>query len=145
MSTNYKPEGYHTVIPYLVVKDVPGLIRFLRQSFGADEREYLTKSDGGVMHAEVTIGDSVIMMGEPSDESGVIPALLYLYVEDVDDAYKRAIDAGAVSIREPEDQFYGDRTAAVSDAFGNQWWMSTHKEDVSTEELQERARERYGE
>ena len=78
-------------------------------------------------------------MGEPSNESEAIPALLYLYVEDVDAAYKRAIEAGATSLREPEDQFYGDRSAAVRDACGNQWWLATHVEDVPADEMQKRA------
>ena len=139
MSDSYKPENYHTVIPYLVVMDVPGLIEFLEKTFDAERREYLTKPDGGVMHAEVQIGDSMIMMGEPSDESNVMPALLYLYVEEVDNTYRKAIDAGAVSLREPADQFYGDRSAAVEDSFGNQWWLATHVEDIPSEELKRRA------
>ena len=139
MSDSYKPKNYHTVIPYLVVMDVPGLIEFLEKTFDAERREYLTKSDDGVMHAEVQIGDSMIMMGEPSDESNVMPALLYLYVEDVDSTFRKAIDAGAVSLREPADQFYGDRSAAVKDDFGNQWWLATHVEDIPSEELKRRA------
>ena len=79
------------------------------------------------------------MMGEPSDESNVMPALLYLYVEDVDSTFRKAIDAGAVSLREPADQFYGDRSAAVKDDFGNQWWLATHVEDIPSEELKRRA------
>jgi PhnB protein len=139
MSTNYMPEGYHTVTPYLVVMNVPGLIEFLKHSFDAVDREYLTKPDGGVMHAEVLIGDSIIMMGEPDDESNVRPALLYLYAENIDEVYGKAISAGATSLREPEDQFYGDRTAAVNDAFGNQWWLATHGEDTPPDEMQKRA------
>jgi PhnB protein len=139
MTAGYEAESYHTVTPYLVVMDVPGLIEFLKKTFDAEKREHLAKPDGGVMHAEVQIGDSVVMMGEPSDESGVIPALLYLYVEDADSTYRKAIDAGAVSVREPADQFYGDRTAVVKDNFGNQWWFATHRVDVPSEELQRRA------
>lgn len=139
MSDSHKPENYHTVIPYLVVMDVPGLIEFLEKTFDAERREYLTKPDGGVMHAEVQIGDSMIMMGEPSDESNAMPALLYLYVEDVDNTYRKAIDAGAENLREPADQFYGDRSAVVKDSFGNQWWLATHVEDIPSEELKRRA------
>jgi uncharacterized glyoxalase superfamily protein PhnB len=91
------------------------------------------------MHAEVRIGDSVVMMGEPSNASDAIPALFFLYVDDVDAAYQRAIEAGATSMREPEDQFYGDRRAAVLDTSGNQWWLATHVEDVPADELQKRA------
>ena len=133
------PEGYHTVTPYLVVSGVADLLTFLKGAFDAEQREYLTSPDGGIMHAEVKIGDSVVMMGEPSNESEAIPALLYLYVKDVDAAYKRAIEAGATSLREPEDQFYGDRSAAVRDACGNQWWLATHVEDVPADEMQKRA------
>jgi uncharacterized glyoxalase superfamily protein PhnB len=139
MAAKHIPEGYHTVTPYLVVKNARGLIEFVKQTFGAEERELLTKPDGGVMHAEVLIGNSVVMMGEPSDDSEVFPALLYLYVDDCDAVYKKALEAGATSLREPEDQFYGDRSAAVDDAFGNHWWLATHVEDVPTEEMQRRA------
>jgi PhnB protein len=139
MPANYIPEGYHTVTPYLVVSGVADLLTFLKEAFDAEQREYLTSPDGGIMHAEVKIGDSVVMMGETSNESEAIPALLYLYVEDVDAAYKRAIEAGATSLREPEDQFYGDRSAAVRDACGNQWWLATHVEDVPADEMQKRA------
>jgi PhnB protein len=139
MSAKHVPEGYHTVTPYLVVNNVAELIEFLKRTFGAEERELLSKPDGGIMHAEVMIGDSVVMMGEPADESEVIPALLYLYVDDCDAVYERALEAGATSLREPEDQFYGDRSAAVDDAFGNHWWLATHVEDVPAEEMQRRA------
>jgi PhnB protein len=139
MSDKHIPEGYHTVTPYLVVMGVADLVRFLEEAFGAEKRELLTTSDGRIMHAEVKIGDSVIMMGEPSEETVAIPSLLYLYVEDVDATYKRAIEAGATSLRPPEDQFYGDRSAAVVDTGGNQWWLATHVEDVSADEMQKRA------
>jgi PhnB protein len=139
MSAKHVPEGYHTVTPYLVVNNVAELIEFLKRTFGAEERELLSKPDGGIMHAEVMIGDSMVMMGEPADESEVIPALLYLYVDDCDAVYERALEAGATSLREPEDQFYGDRSAAVDDAFGNHWWLATHVEDVPAEEMQRRA------
>jgi uncharacterized glyoxalase superfamily protein PhnB len=91
------------------------------------------------MHAEVIIGDSVIMMGEAGEVNPPVPAMLYLYLEDCDAAYQRALAAGAVSLQEPKDEFYGDRTAAVKDAFGNQWWMATRIEEVSAEELERRA------
>jgi len=143
MPVSYKPEIYHTITPYLVVKDVDGLMEFLERVFDAERREYMTKPEGGVMHAELKIGDSILMMGEPDEESEVLPALLYLYVEDVDGIYRKALDAGAVSIRAPEDQFYGDRTAAVKDAHGNQWWLATHVEDVPPDEMEARAAAAY--
>ena len=98
--------------------------------------ERLQTPDGRIMHAEVRIGDSVVMMGEASDDNPPIPAMLHLYLEDADAAYRRALAAGATSLREPEDQFYGDRTSGVQDAFGNQWWLATHIEDVPADEMQ---------
>lgn len=133
------PEGYHTVTPYLVVHDVDGLIDFLKQVFGAQEKERLSRPDGNVMHAEVRIGDSLVMIGGAVDESGNVTGMLHLFLEDADTTYQRALSAGATSLREPQDEFYGDRIAGVLDAFGNQWWMATHIEDVSPEEMQRRA------
>lgn len=96
-------------------------------------------ADGTIMHAEVRIGDSVVMMGESGGEFTPMPASIHLYVEDTDATYKRALRAGATSLREPADQFYGDRSAGVKDLAGNHWWIATHKEDVSPEELEKRA------
>ena len=141
MKAKYMPEGYHTVTPFLVVKGVAELMVFLKESFGAEEREMLKADDGRIMHAEVRIGDSVVMMGEPSEDSEAMPSILYLYLEAVDASYKKALEAGAISVREPEDQFYGDRSAAVKDASGNQWWLATHVEDVPPDEMQRRATE----
>ena len=139
MAVKPVPDGYHTVTPYLVVSDVAGLIDFLEQVFDVKEKEIMRQPDGSIMHAEVRIGDSVIMMGEATDEFAPMPGMLHVYLEDVDDAYRRALAAGATSLREPTDEFYGDRAAGVQDAFGNQWWMATHVEDVSPEEMQRRA------
>lgn len=139
MSVKPVPDGYHTVTPYLVIPDVAGLIDFLEQVFDVTEKEIMEQPDGSIMHAEVRIGDSAIMMGEATDEFPAMPGMLHVYLEDVDDAYRRALAAGAESLREPTDEFYGDRAAGVQDAFGNQWWMATHVEDVSPEELQRRA------
>jgi uncharacterized glyoxalase superfamily protein PhnB len=91
------------------------------------------------MHAEVTIGDSVIMMGEPMGEFKPMPCMIYVYVEDTDAVYKQALKAGATSVMEPADQFYGDRNAGVKDMAGNLWWIATHVEDVAPEELEKRA------
>lgn len=132
------PQGYHTVTPYLAVQGVSRLINFLEQAFNAQETEKMTGPDGRVGHAEVKIGDSIIMMGEPTKESKPMPGMVYLYLEDTDAAYKRALDAGATSLRAPTDMFYGDRSAAVTDAFGNQWWIATHIEDVTPDEMQRR-------
>jgi uncharacterized glyoxalase superfamily protein PhnB len=133
------PDGYHTVTPYLVVRNAAGLIEFLQQAFNAKEIERMQSLKGGITHAEVRIGDSVIMMGDANENAPPVSAMLHLYLEDTDAAYQRALEAGATSLHEPEDQFYGDRTGAVQDAFGNQWWLATHIEDVSPEEMRRRA------
>jgi len=132
------PEGYHTATPYLIGHGTAELIEFLKESFGAQEKERHMRPDGAIMHAEVRIGDSIVMMGEASDEFKAMPTSIHLYVENVDAAYKRAVQAGGTSLREPADQFYGDRSAGVQDACGNQWWIATHVEDVSPEEMQRR-------
>jgi uncharacterized glyoxalase superfamily protein PhnB len=132
------PDGAHTVTPYLVVEGVPKLIDFLKQAFGAQEAGRMARPDGGVMHAEVKIGDSTVMMGEPMGDWKAKPCSLYLYVEDVDAVYRRAIQAGGTSVGGPKDQFYGDRTGGVIDPCGNYWGIATHVEDVSHEEMAKR-------
>ena len=139
MSVKPIPDGYHAVTPYLVVQGAAKLIDFLKQAFGAQEIERLTRPDGAIGHAEVRIGDSVVMMGEACGEWTPMLGALYLYVNDADATYKRALQAGATSTMEPTDQFYGDRSAGVKDPAGNQWWIATHKEDLSREELMKRA------
>jgi uncharacterized glyoxalase superfamily protein PhnB len=145
MATKVKlvPEGYHTVSPYIVVSGVDKLIEFAKQAFGAAEVYVSKRPDGSVQHAEVKIGDSIVMMGEGQDIKK-FPAMLHLYIEDVDAVYQRALQAGAKSIREPSDQPYGDRSGGVEDAFGNQWWISTHVADVSSEEMERRAKAAKG-
>jgi PhnB protein len=133
------PDGYHTVTPYLVVRDPASLIEFLRQVFNATEIERTELPDGRIMHAEVRIGDSVVMMGGANEDYPPMPAMLHLYLDDTDAVYQRSLEAGATSLREPEDQFYGDRTAGFQDEFGNQWWLATRIEDLSSEEIQRRA------
>jgi uncharacterized glyoxalase superfamily protein PhnB len=117
---------------------MPKLLDFLKQAFGAQEAFRLTRPDGGIMHAEVKIGDSIMMMGEPMGEWKAKPCSLYLYVEDVDAVYQRAIQAGGTSVGEPKDQFYGDRSGGVIDPSGNYWGIGTHIEDVSHEEMAKR-------
>ena len=136
------PDGYHTATPYLVVPGVPKLIDFLKQVFQAQEIERMARPDGTIMHAEVRIGDSVIIMGEPIGENSPMPATIYLYVNDTDAAYRRALQAGATSVMEPANQFYGDRNAGVMDPCGNRWWIATHVEDVAPEEMARRAQEK---
>jgi uncharacterized glyoxalase superfamily protein PhnB len=133
------PDGYHTITPYLTVQGAPKLLDFLKQAFAAQEIERMTRPDGTIGHAEVRIGDSVVMMSEACNEWKPMPSAMYLYVNDVDAVYQRALQAGAISTMEPMDQFYGDRSAGVKDPSGNQWWIAAHKEDVPPEELKRRA------
>jgi len=145
MTNNVKPvpEGYPTVCPYIVTTGVGKLIDFVKHVFGAQEKLVTRGPDGSVMHAEIRIGDSIVMVGE-GGQAKSFPAMLHLYVEDVDGIYRRALDAGAKSLRAPSDQIYGDRTGGVEDAFGNQWWMATHIEDVAPEEIERRAKAARG-
>jgi PhnB protein len=139
MPVKHIPKGYRTVTPYLVVPGAAKLIEFLRKAFRAKERLRMPRPDGGVAHAEVKIGNSIVMMGEPMAGMETMPAMIYLYVKDVDKTYARALKAGAASVREPTNQFYGDRNAAVKDAFGNQWYIATHVEDITPEEMAKRS------
>ena len=133
------PDGYHSVTPYLTVADADRLMLFVKSAFGAQEVLAHRAPDGTIQHAESRIGDSIVMMGRVRGEMKPMPGMIYLYVPDVDAVYRAGLDAGGKSLREPADQFYGDRTAAVEDPCGNQWYMATHIEDVSPEEFQRRA------
>jgi uncharacterized glyoxalase superfamily protein PhnB len=132
------PEGYHTITPYLIVDGADKLIEFLKAAFGATVTMTMTQPDGKIGHTELRIGDSVLMMSEARAEWHAMPIMLYLYVEDADATYQKAIDAGATSIMPVKDQFYGDRSGGVKDMCGNQWFIGTHKEDLSPEELNRR-------
>ena len=132
------PRGYHSVNCYLQVHNVAGLVEFLKQAFRATEKERITDPDGRIRHAEVLIGDSVVMMGEASETWKARPATIYLYVDNVDAVFASAVGAGAKSLSEPKDQFYGDRSGGVEDLCGNYWWIATHLEDVSNEDLAKR-------
>jgi PhnB protein len=131
------PEGYGTVTPYLCVSDATKLIDFLKQAFDAQLLFKMDGPGGRIMHAEMTIGDSRIMLGQPTPGQET-QAMIHLYVPDTDATYKRAIAAGGTSVREPADQFYGDRSGGVRDMFGNQWYIATHVEDVTPEEMDRR-------
>ncbi len=124
MSTSAAPEGFHTVTPYLLVADVPALLAFVTAAFDAEEIMRDTRPDGTVAHAQVRIGDSMVMMGAAQDDFPPMPAMLYLYVADVDAGHAQAVAAGGVSIYEPHDESYGDRAAGVRDAQGNLWWLA---------------------
>ena len=128
------PAGFHTATPYLAVPDATKLIDFMKQVFGAEETLRMPNADGSVGHAELKIGDSVIMTGD----AGELRPMLYLYVEDVDATYRTALEAGAKSLREPVDQFYGDRSAQVRDPLGNVWFIATAKENVPEDEQMKR-------
>jgi PhnB protein len=129
------PEGYHTITPYLVLDGAARVIEFLKQAFDAKEMLRMSGPDGKIGHTELRIGDSMLMLSDSQGPWKPMPAMLYLYVEDVDATYQRALQAGATPVSEPKDQFYGDRSGAVQDSSGNQWWIGTHIEDVSEEEL----------
>ena len=141
MAVHPIPEGYHTVTPYIVASDAAAVIEFAKAAFGATENHVMRLPDGRVMHGDITIGNSHVMVGQAGGDSRPFPAMLYLYVPDVDAMYRQAVAAGGVSLQEPATQFYGDRHGAISDASGNQWWIATHVEDVSDEEMQRRSAE----
>lgn len=135
------PDGYHTVTPYLTVSDLPRLVQFTIDAFSAKPNEMIPDAQGQVRHAEVRIGDSMVMIGQESEKWKARPGTLYLYVEDAHGTYKRAMAAGGKSLMEPAQQFYGDINAGVEDPLGNWWWIATHVEDVSPEEMERRAKE----
>lgn len=137
------PQGYHTAIPYLIVEGAERLIEFLCSGFAAEEICRVMHPDGCIMHAEVKIGDSLIMMSEAKEAFPAMASMIHLYVENADATYERAIKAGATSLMEPKDEFYGDRTAGVKDPTGNCWWIATHQEDVSPEEIDKRVKELF--
>ena len=142
-NTNVKPipDGYHTLTPFLTVKGAAKNLDFLKNAFDARERSIHKGPDGTIMHAELQIGDSLIMMSEATEKYPAMPSTLYMYVDDVDAVYHKAIEAGGTSLREPTDEFYGDRSSGITDPSGNQWWIATHIEDVSPEEMRRREEE----
>ncbi len=137
MNNKWKREGSHTVVPYLIVNGAAQLIEFLEKTFDAVVTENM-KADGVIRHAEVKIGDTLIMMGEGCAEYKATANGFYIYVEDVDSSYHRALKNGATSVMKPADQFYGDRSGGVQDPTGNTWWIATHKEEIDEKELQKR-------
>jgi PhnB protein len=149
MSASVKavPDGYHTVTPYLIVHNAAEALEFSSRAFGAVEVMRFAGPNGKIMHAEMTIGDSRIMVADEFPQMGAISPRslggtavgLAIYVEKVDAVYNRAIGAGATMIAAVKDQFYGDRSGTLQDPFGHRWTISTHTEDVSPEELEKRA------
>ena len=145
MSANAIPEGSHSITPYLGIDKAAEAIEFYKKAFGATQVMRLDMPDGKVGHAELRIGDSAIMLGSPCDEmplrnpgehSGVG---LHLYVQDVDAQFRLAVAAGATAVSEPTNRFYGDRSASVKDPFGHLWFLATHTEDLSEEQIRQRA------
>jgi uncharacterized glyoxalase superfamily protein PhnB len=129
------PDGYHMITPYRLVDGVAKLMTFLVTAFDASELQRRHRPDGSIMHAEVRIGDSIVMLGEPLGEFGPMPASLYLYVSDCDSVYQRALQADGISVMEPTTRpAEGDRYGGVRDPSGNIWWIATHLEDVSSEQ-----------
>ena len=141
MAVSYKPAETQNVIPYLVVPDAEKELALVKEVFGAKEMHVSRDPGGRIAHAQVTIGDSLVMMAQANEQWPSLPAAIYIYVPDVDAAYQRALAVGAASVMQPSDQFYGDRNGGVKDSNGVQWWMATHIEDVSGEELERRATE----
>jgi PhnB protein len=138
MAVNAVPAGFHTVNAMLVVKDAEALISFCEAAFNGKCTERVNMPDGKLMHAEVQVGDSTIMLGQSTEQWPEATATLYLYLDDVDAAYQRAVAAGATSLGEPKDQFWGDRMGGFSDSNGNKWWVAKRIEEVAPEELQAR-------
>jgi len=143
------PEGFHTVSPYLAIRDAAKAVEFYKKAFGAQERSLMPRPDGKLQHAEVQIGDSIIMLSEEFPDMGApSPQTLngttvgiFLYVKDVDAAFQQAVDAGATVLVPPEDMFWGDRFGTLVDPFGHQWHIATHQEDLTPEEMGKRADE----
>jgi PhnB protein len=148
MAVQPVPEGYHTVTPYLTVDDAAAAIEYYKQAFGAEERVRMNAPDGRIGHAELEIGDSLVMLSDalpqftarPPKELGGRTGAVFLYVEDVDAVTKQAVEAGGTVEMEVADQFWGDRFGSITDPFGHLWSIATHVEDVPPEEMAERAK-----
>lgn len=140
MSQNvpYQPEGYQAVIPYIHANGAAKLIAFLKEVFSAQEIAVYPRPDGTIGHAAFRIGDSVVELADGGEQWPAMPCAFQIYVSDVDAVYHRALKAGASSLQEPADQFYGDRIASVRDVCGNNWYIATQKEALSKEEIDKR-------
>jgi PhnB protein len=140
------PDGYHNVTPYLFVRGAANAIDFYKTVFGAKETVRIPGSDGRIMHAEVKIGDSIVMLADENPHNGVMSPQtiggysvgIHLYVENVDSVIQKAVENGAKTLRPIKDQFYGDRSGSLLDPFGHMWSVATHVEDVSPEEMRKR-------
>jgi uncharacterized glyoxalase superfamily protein PhnB len=132
------PAGYHTVTPFVIVKGAARFIDFIKAAFRAVEITRVADENGAIGHAEVRIGDSVVMLFDSKPDWPEAPAFLRLYIEDVDAMYQQALKAGGASVTRPTNMPWGDRTCRVRDPFGNLWWIMSHIEDVSPEEEEKR-------
>jgi len=148
MSVQPVPQGYHTLIPYLAVDDAAKAIDYYKKAFGAKERARMDGPEGTIGHAELEFGDSVVMLADPfphaattpPGDAGATTAAIVMYVEDVDDVVKKAVDEGATIVEEVEDKFWGDRFGTIRDPFGHVWSIGTHVEDVPPQQMAERAK-----
>lgn len=139
MSTpHYVPKGFHTVTPYLMVPDGSLLLDFMKKVFDAEEVSCVREADGVIRHASVRIGDSMVEFSDASEEWKAMPSALHIYVEDPDAVYQRALQAGATSLYEPTDHFYGERSGGVKDPVGNNWYIAKFLEELSEEEMERR-------
>jgi uncharacterized glyoxalase superfamily protein PhnB len=138
---DYKPAQYNHVSPYIMTHDIDALVSFITKVFDGELTENMTDENGKSVHAEMRIGDSSLMLGGADPLQEPMPQMLYVYVPDTDDVYKKGLAEGATSLEEPDTKFYGDRNAGLRDVFGNVWWIATHVEDVSPEEMERRAKE----
>lgn len=136
------PEGYHAVTPWIVSRDTARLLDFVKEAFGAEEMGRVPAEDGSIGHAEFRIGDSVVMAFDSEPEWPDTPAFLRLYLEDGDEVYRRALEAGATSVTEMTEHYFGDRSGRVRDPLGNIWWIQTRIEDVDPEEMGRRVGEK---
>lgn len=140
MAVQAIPDGYHTVTPYLIVQGAAKTIDFAQKAFGAELAfEPMTTPQGKIMHAEMKIGDSRVMLSDANDQHPPMPSMLHVYVPNVDAVYQKALKAGGASTMKPTDMFYGDRGASVKDPAGIAWYMATHTEDISPQEMKKRA------
>jgi uncharacterized glyoxalase superfamily protein PhnB len=138
MAVNYIPQDYHTVTPYLVCEQAEATLDFITKAFGAKVGQRFNGPDGKLMHCEVTVGDSKLMVGQASGQMQALKCMLYLYFPNADEVYKKGVAAGGEAVQEVKDQFYGDRAGCLKDASGNTWWVATHIEEVSDEEIRKR-------
>src|SRR5262245_18232462 len=153
MPVKPKPDGYHTAMPCLIIKGAAAALEFYKKAFGAEVLFSMPAPDGTIAHAEIRIGNSILMLGEEKPEMGYVgarpgtptPVQIMLYVEKVDDMFARAKAAGAREIRPLRNQFYGDRNGTIADPTGHIWTLSTHVEDVTPEEMDRRMKAESGE